>query len=140
MTDQNTAPDTKKRSIIIGAVVGSLFAIATGAIAAAIVTLTADTIGEGFVNVSPCDSAYDITADAPSWDDTAGSFLVSAVTVSNLNAPCVGQVVDVEVLNGSGNSIASGSGTVAGTNLNLALSNSVDVSAIDAYASVIYTP
>ena len=139
MTDQTTARSTK-RSIIVGAVAGSLFAIATGAIAAAIVTLTADTIGEGFVNVSPCDSAYDITADAPSWDDTAGSFLVSAVTVSNLNAPCVGQVVDVEVLNSSGTSISSGTGTVTGTSINLPLTSSVDVSAIDAYASVIYTP
>lgn len=129
-----------RRPTIFGVIVGSTLAVAVAAIAAAVVTLTADTIGEGIVNVSPCDSAYDIAADAPSWDDTAGSFIVSGVTVSNLNAPCVGEVVVVEVLNASGNSIASATGTVTGTSINIPLTNSVDVSAIASYASAIYTP
>lgn len=129
-----------RRPAIFGVIVGSVMALVTAAVAAAVVTLTADTIGEGLVNVSPCDSAYDITADAPTWDDTAGSFIVSGVTVSNLNAPCVGEVVVVEVLNTSGNSIASATGTVTGTSINIPLTNSVDVSAIASYASAIYTP
>ena len=129
-----------RRPAIFGVIVGTAMALVTAAVAAAVVTLTADTIGEGLVNVSPCDTAYDITADAPTWDDTAGSFLVSSVTVSNLNAPCVGEVVAVEVLNTSGNSISSATASVTGTSINMPLTSSVDVSDIASFASAIYTP
>ena len=139
MTDQNTAQSTK-RSIIVGAVAGSLFAIATGAIAAAIVTLTAEQIGEGFTTVSPCDSAFTVGADTPVWDDTASAFLVSSVTVSDVDLSCVGENVAVEVLNSTPVSIASADGAVTGAATSLPLSAPVAVDDIDAYAAVIYTP
>ena len=129
-----------RRPTIFGVIVGSTLAVAVAAIAAAVVTLTADTIGEGIVNVSPCDSAYDIAADTPSWDDTAGSFIVSGVTVSNLNAPCVGDAVKVEVLNTSGLSISSATATITGSSVSVPLTSTVSVGDIGSFASVIYTP
>jgi hypothetical protein len=129
-----------RRPAIIGVIVGAVLALATAAIAAAVVTLTAETIGEGIANVSPCDSAYDVAADTPTWDDTAGSYVVSGVTVSNLNAPCIGDAVKVNVLNSSGVSISSATATITATSVSVPLTSTVSVGDIGSFASVIYTP
>jgi hypothetical protein len=96
--------------------------------AAASLPFAARSVGSGGVQVPICDSdgfKYTRTLD--------GSHDVTAVTVSDINAACIGGLLQV-TLAGSGNAaLGSGTGTVTGPYLTVTISGAALASSITSY-------
>jgi hypothetical protein len=96
--------------------------------AAASLPFVARSVGSGGVQVPICDSdgfKYTRTLD--------GSHNVTGVTVSDINAACVGGLLQL-TLAGSGNAaLGSGTGTVAGASLTVTISGTALASSITSY-------
>ena len=129
-----------KRTIMVGALVGAIIGIATAAVAA-VITLTTSHIGEGIVSSTPCDSTFTVEPGAPGWDAATGTFVVSQVVYSDIDAACNGEFLRVEIVDKSNTSLASAGGLVGGSGSGtLSLTNNVSVDEIDRIAAALYTP
>jgi hypothetical protein len=129
-----------KRTIMVGALVGAIVGIATAAVAA-VITLTTSHIGEGIVSATPCDSTFTVEAGAPGWDAATGTFVVSQVVYSDIDAACSGEFLRVEIVDAANTSLGSAGGLVGGSGSGtLSLTSNVPVDDIDRIAAALYTP
>ena len=76
------------------------------------------TLGVGIATVASCDSDGVTLAYNNSFDNTAGTYTVTAVTVSNINVAgpsgCVGKLLDVTLKDATGAGIGTGQVTIGG--------------------------
>lgn len=136
-------PFYRRRPFIIGASLGLVVAGA-GAAFAATAALTTTGIVAGTADASGCDTAFTVAVGSPSWDDTTGSYLVSTVDYSAVDAvACANQTLQVDIVDDSGASIATASTTIDGAGDGtgtLTITPSVNAEDIATTASVIYEP
>jgi hypothetical protein len=110
-----------------------------------VVVASASTIGgvgsgglaAGNTVVAACDSDGVSIAYTNAYDATTQSYRTTAVTVSGIAAPCVGQTLGITLSGAAGAALASASGTVAGTSLALLLPSSAAADAVQGAAVVI---
>ena len=141
MANSNT-DRRRRRPVIFGLIFGGLSALAVAAFAAVITLTTTSSIGAGSVAVTACDSTYQVDLGAPTWDASAGDFVVTTVTFSGIDpTACASELVRVELVNSSSVSLAAGAAAVGGTGSGtITLNAPVGVSSVDRIVSALYAP
>ena len=126
-----------------GAVGGVIVGTAAFAIAAAL-TVTTTNIVAGSDDIVNCDAdGFTAALGSPSWDSATSAYVVSDVVVSGLDVTatgCAGQELIVDIVDGSGNSLAQVTHSIVldtepGT---LAIGSNIDAASIDTVAAAIY--
>jgi len=126
-----------------GAVGGVIVGTAAFAIAAAL-TVTTTNIVAGSSDIVNCDAdGFTAALGSPSWDSATSTYVVSDIVVSGLDvtaAGCAGQELIVDIVDGSGSSLAQVTHSIVedtdpGT---LAIGSDVDAASIDTVAAAIY--
>lgn len=135
----NIEPRKRHRKSIAAVAAVMAFVIGAGTAWAISATLTVNsTEAGGNAAISGCDTAWTIELDAPTYDATAGEYVVSGLTYSGVDVACVGNTLLATVYNNSDVSQADGSSVIAGATGSITLSSAVPVSAIYGIASAIY--
>ena len=131
----------RKRPIIIGTVFGAVSAFALAALAAAITVTTGSSFGAGIAFIpAPCDTSYDVTLGAPTWNTGAGTYTISGFSLSGIDAAtCSGSNIRVNVLNSSDTSLGDTLITTVQDGAYL-LSTPVDAADASKIASTIFAP
>ena len=131
----------RKRPIIIGTVFGAVSAFALAALAAAITVTTGSSFGAGIAFIpAPCDTSYDVTLGAPTWNTGAGTYTISGFSLSGIDAAaCSGSNIRVNVLNSLDTSLGDTLITTVQDGAYL-LSAPVDAADASKIASAIFTP
>jgi len=123
----------------------ALAGVAGITVAGGVVVASATTIGgvgsaglaAGNTVVAACDSDGVTIAYTNAYDATSQSYRTTAATVSGIAPACVGQTLGITLSGAAGASLASASGTVAGTSLALLLPTSAAADAVQGAAVVI---
>lgn len=136
---ENTEPQRRHRKKIAAVAAVVAFVIGAGTAWAISATLTVNsTEAGGSATISGCDTAWTIDLDTPTYDATAGEYVVSGLTYSGVDVSCIGNTLLATVVNASDVAQADGSSVIAGATGSITLSTPVPVSAIYGAASAIY--
>ncbi|MGA1037601.1 MAG: hypothetical protein ACO3VQ_07290 [Ilumatobacteraceae bacterium] len=130
--------ENKRNKAAISVALISGLVLGGGVAFAASGTINTSQLGSGSASVSTCDSAWDLGFGTPVYDSGTATYRVSTVDFSNVAAGCSGQTLAVTVVDGSNNSLADGTVTLAGTSGTVTLSTSVDAGATTSLVSAIY--
>ena len=102
----------RRQATTIAAALGVLAFGGVLASAASLGTVSGDSLGVGVTTVASCDTDGITLGYNNTFDDTAGTYVVSAVSVSNINVGpggCLGKVLAVTLKDNTGAAIGSGS-------------------------------
>jgi hypothetical protein len=107
----------RRQATTVAAALGVLAFGGVLASAASLGTVTGASLGVGVTTVASCDTDGISVGYSNSFDSTAGTYIVSAVNVSNINvgpSGCLGKVLDVTLKDVSGAAVGTGSLVVGG--------------------------
>jgi hypothetical protein len=107
----------RRQATTVAAALGVLAFGGVLASAASLGTVSGDSLGVGVTTVASCDTDGITLGYSNTFDNTAGTYIVTAVNVSNINVGpggCLGKVLDVTLKDNTGAAIGNGSLPVGG--------------------------
>lgn len=126
------------KRFLVPVLAGFLAFSAVVASAATLGGLNSEALGSGDTVVVACDADGVDLAYTTSYNGAQGTYVVTAATVSDISAACVGQDLSLTVADASGATLGTGSVVVAATSETVTFAAPVSATALEA-ASVLVT-
>lgn len=119
-----------RRRVLLGAVLGAILC-SVGVAGAATITDPSKPAGSGAVAVSSCQTSTLIFPRRAIDNNSVHN--VTALLVANIDSACLGATISVELVDGSGNGLAGGSTTVAGSTARVTFGTGAPAASVRGY-------